>query len=58
MHKIFYELEVIFGLKNKKEGLDYRALLARDKASLNADLLLLADLSAILSALFTLWTLF
>ena len=35
----------------------YRALLARDKACLNADLLLLADLSAILSALFTIRTL-
>jgi len=44
-------------LKNKEECVVYRALLARDKACLNADLLLLADLSAILSALFTIRTL-
>ena len=35
----------------------YRALLARAKACLNADLLLLADITAILRALFTIRTL-
>ena len=48
---------IFWFLKNKKGVQDYRALWARDKACLNADLLLLADLSAILRALFTIRTL-
>lgn len=51
-------IRVIFWfLKNKKGYVVYRALFARDKACLNADLLLLADLSAILRALLIIRTL-
>jgi len=43
--------------KIKKECVVYCALFARDKACLNAVLLLLADITAILSALFAIRTL-
>ena len=47
---------IFWFLKNKKGVQDYRALWARDKACLNAVLLLLADITAILSALFAIRT--
>ena len=48
---------IFWFLKNKKGVQDYRALWARVKACLNADLRLLADSTAILSALFAIMTL-